>query len=61
MTDYHRAVDLAQLWHTIRAEATRDAGQFPLLSDFYRRNILQFFPFFRPAFAGTSLGFGPNT
>ena len=41
MTDYHRAVDLAQLWHTIRAEATRDAGQFPLLRDFYRRNILQ--------------------
>ncbi len=41
MTDYKRDVDLATLWPTIVSEAEAAAQAFPMLEDFYRRNIIQ--------------------
>lgn len=41
MADYQRTIDIGNLWQTIVAEAQEVADRFPLLADFYRRNILQ--------------------
>ncbi|WP_271274340.1 serine O-acetyltransferase EpsC [Aliamphritea hakodatensis] len=41
MTDYKREIDLTTLWPTVVAEAELAARDFPMLEDFYRRNIIQ--------------------
>lgn len=41
MTDYKREVDLTTLWPTMVAEAEAAAEEFPMLADFFRRNIIQ--------------------
>ncbi|EGG95542.1 Serine acetyltransferase [gamma proteobacterium IMCC1989] len=41
MTDYLREIDTNNLWPVILQEAKYVADEFPLLAEFYRRNILQ--------------------
>ncbi len=40
MNDYQRTIDVDDLWPTILREAGEAFRTFPLLADFYRRNIL---------------------
>lgn len=41
MAEYQREIDIENLWQTILQEAGAVASEFPLLTDFYDRNILQ--------------------
>lgn len=41
MTDYHRVIDVQNLWASIQAEAREAASNYPLLADFFTRNLLQ--------------------
>lgn len=41
MTEYQRQIDTENLWPIILEEARRAADEFPLLTEFYQRNILQ--------------------
>lgn len=41
MSDFHRTIDVHNLWQTILKEATEVIAEFPLLDSFYQRNILQ--------------------
>jgi len=40
MSDYQREIDVDNLWQTIQQEADRAAQQFPMLADFYQRQLI---------------------